>query len=157
MQVHYLGSVVQPAAGGAYNCALRGDGSVRCWGNNDHGQIGDGTTSQRREPVTMWAAGSGVAAIECGSSHACVLMNTGGVQCWGFNEDGQVGDRTTTDRLRPVDVVDLAGVASLGCANWHTCAIAGGGVLKCWVYYSEGQIGDGTMDNRTRPRSGSWC
>jgi len=101
-----LGSGVSAiAAGGFHTCALKSTGSVVCWGRNLFGELGDGSTVLRRVPAPVAGLGSGVSAITAGLLHTCALKSTGGVVCWGYNKDGQLGDGTTTDRLVPTPVV----------------------------------------------------
>ena len=87
---------------------------MACWGANDSGQLGDGTTTGRLVPVPVTGLATGVAAIAAGGDHTCVVTTAGGVKCWGANEHGQLGDRTTTDRPAPVDVSGLA----IGVRRW---------------------------------------
>jgi alpha-tubulin suppressor-like RCC1 family protein len=92
-------------AGARYTCAQTAGGGVKCWGNNYYGQLGDGTTTDRLKPVNVSGLASGVSAITAGDWHSCALTSGGGVKCWGYNGDGELGDGTTTDRHTPVNVV----------------------------------------------------
>src|SRR5207248_319737 len=94
------------AAGGT--CALARAGAVKCWGANYVGQLGDGTTTDRLIPVAVSGLASGAAALAAGGAHTCALTSAGAVKCWGWNENGQLGDGTTADRLIPVAVSGLA-------------------------------------------------
>ena len=108
-------------AGYAHTCALTSGGGVKCWGRNDYGQLGDGTTTERHTPVNVSGLASGVSAIATGMYHTCALTSGGGVKCWGDNEDGQLGDGTTTDRHTPVNVSGLAsGVSGIAGGYEHT-------------------------------------
>ena len=96
-------TATQISAGEAHACALLDDASVVCWGRNIEGQLGDGTTTQRNAPVTTGSFGSGHKAsyISAGYDHTCALLTDGGVRCWGSNNNGQLGDGTSTDRFSP--------------------------------------------------------
>jgi alpha-tubulin suppressor-like RCC1 family protein len=90
------------------SCALVANGQARCWGRNEYGQIGDGTTTTRLSPTTVTLRSNffittlgGTVRIATGNSHTCSSQANGGLLCWGNNESGQLGDGTTTARLRP--------------------------------------------------------
>ena len=148
-----LTSGVSALALGVYQtCALSSSGGVKCWGWNEHGQLGDGTNTDRLAPVDVLGLLSGVSAITAGSRHACALSSGGAAKCWGHNLYGELGDGTTTDRFSPVDVVSLqSGVAAIAAGGEHTCALTTAGGVKCWGSNSFGQLGDGTQSGRHVP------
>lgn len=150
VEVLGLGSGLQTvAAGFYYNCALTAGQSVVCWGNNSYGQLGDGTTTERRRPTAVSGL-SAVQALAPHSAHTCALLQSGGVTCWGENSYGQLGDGTTSAHLTPVDVL-ITGVQSIATGSAHSCAVLINGGVNCWGWNAAGQLGDGTMTDRLTP------
>lgn len=153
-----LSNVADVSLGVAHSCALLTDGTVKCWGsnrddiwwNNDGGQLGDGTGTNRSTAVPVVGL-TGVSQISVGGTHSCALLTDGTVKCWGVNTSGQLGDGTTTNRLTPVTVTGLSGVAYLSAGYYHTCAVLTGGTVKCWGANNYGQLGDGTTIDRMSP------
>jgi hypothetical protein len=106
VDVSGLSSGVQAiAAGGGYTCAVLTSGGTMCWGYNHHGQLGMGTAVDSLTPVDVIGLSSSVQAIAASyDGHTCALLTSGGVMCWGYNDDGQLGDGTNNDSTTPVDV-----------------------------------------------------
>jgi LPXTG-motif cell wall-anchored protein len=145
------------AAGAGHSLALTSDGEVFAWGDNDLGQIGDGTTTERTTPVQI-ALPDGATAnmIAGGDDHSLALTAEGELLAWGYNGSGQLGDGTTTNRTSPVSVHLPAGteVAAIdGASGFQSFAITADGELLAWGDNSYGQIGDGTNTRRTEPVS----
>lgn len=135
-----------------HNCALLNNGTARCWGANEVGQLGDGTKTSRNQPVSVTAVTANISAIIAGGLHTCVLTTSGGVKCWGGNKDGQLGNNTTTDSLSAVDASGLqSGVTMIATGRNHTCALLPTGRVKCWGLNLDGQIGDNTVNSRSTP------
>jgi hypothetical protein len=132
------------SAGGSHSCALTLTSSLRCWGDNFWGQLGDGTMTDRSVPVNIKSLGSSVASVSAGRWHTCAITTGGAAKCWGLNSNGQLGDGTTvTRRTTPVDVTGLgSGVAAIAAGGEHTCALTTGGAVLCWGSNRYGQLGD---------------
>ena len=92
------------SAGTYHTCGLAAVGAAYCWGFNGHGELGDGTTTNRSTP-TLVAGSVSFLAISSGDTHTCGLAAAGAAYCWGDNSTGQLGDGTTTNRLAPTPVI----------------------------------------------------
>jgi signal peptidase I len=152
----FLTSVTDAAGGEAHTCAVKTDGTVWCWGRNDKGQLGNGTTTSTTSPVQVSGITTAV-AVTAGAKHSCAVLSTGGVWCWGLNADGQLGDTTTTDRTSPIQVVGVGGSGFLANAtdaaggSAHTCALRTDNTLRCWGRNDKGQLGNNTTTSTTSP------
>jgi alpha-tubulin suppressor-like RCC1 family protein len=97
-------TVVDVALGRDHTCARKQDGTLRCWGNNYSGQLGDGTTADKSSPVEVTALGTTVIDVALGGYHSCALKPGATLWCWGSNNSGQLGDGTTVGKSSPVQV-----------------------------------------------------
>jgi alpha-tubulin suppressor-like RCC1 family protein len=132
-----------------HSCGITATGTY-CWGPNDYGELGDGTTSQRVTPVPV-VDGQTFATIVTGVVHTCGFTPIGAAHCWGFNGAGEVGDGTTTQRVAPVPVASDLRFAQLSAGFGTTCGVTAAAAAYCWGYNVNGQLGDGATTSRLTP------
>src|SRR5690349_16714686 len=142
--------VTQVSIGSSSACAVTTSGGVKCWGTGNVGQLGNNSTALRSTPFDVSGLAGTAVSVRVGGRHACALMATGGVKCWGANDRGQLGnnDATHTNSLVPVAVVDagnqpIAGVAAIAAGENHACALTATGTVNCWGANDSGQLGGG--------------
>lgn len=144
--------VLAISAGDIHTCALMSSGGVKCWGNNTYGGLGDGTTVPKSIPVDVVGLDNNIVAISAGNNYTCALTNYGGVKCWGYNGNGNLGDGTTAPSVVAVEVVGLSsGVTKVDAGLNDTCAVLNTGGVKCWGANTYGMLGDGTTNRATTP------
>lgn len=140
----------QISVGGAHACVLLEGGQVRCWGANDHGQLGDGTTHEQKTPTIVAGLGN-TKQVAAGRNHTCALWEDGTVWCWGWNNDGQLGAGERQDASRPVKATGLSGVVELAAGNSHNCARTAAGKVYCWGWNQYGQVGNAIVGDALEP------
>jgi len=151
-----LTNVIAIAAGGMHNVALKIDGTVWTWGFNNFGQLGNGTSgtaNNKSTPVQVNGVGgsgnlTGIIAIAAGMYHTVALKNDGTVWAWGYNNEGQLGNNSTTSTNTPVQVKVAGGsgldnVAAIAVGDYFTVALKHDGTVWTWGSNSEGQLGNG--------------
>ncbi len=150
--------VVQIVAGGFHTCGLLATGDVKCFGENNYGQLGLGDTERRGDDELLNGIGYvplGEKAIQlvAGVYHTCALLESGKVRCWGFNNRGQLGQGNTDnvgDNEQVTDVPYVALGASevrrLYAGTFFNCALYKNGNIRCWGDNGNGQLGNGTND-----------
>jgi alpha-tubulin suppressor-like RCC1 family protein len=141
------------ASKSSHTCAVFDQGTVKCWGSNNFGQLGDGTGISRVNPVSVSEISSAVAVTTGTAGYSCALLSSGGVKCWGNNANGQLGDGTTIYRSTPVNVSGISDATAISAGYSHTCALLSSGLVKCWGDNSSGGLGDGTYIQRLSPVS----
>lgn len=167
-----LKGATQITLGSDFGCGRFGDGSVRCWGVNDEGQLGAGFASERFTRIVdnfktvMSGSGMRASAVSAGMSHACARLNDGRVKCWGSNSSGQLGlgDRAVRGRepisnsegLTAIDFGAGLLVDELYCGlGNHCCArVADAATIKCWGSNGNGQAGGNTPTNQVGDEPG---
>ena len=122
------------------------------FGLNDAGQLGDGTTTDRHSPVEVTAVGGENMAVSAGGVHSLVLTGDGCVMAFGYNDAGQLGDGTTSDRHSPVEVTALGGEnVAVAAGYYHSLVLTGDGRVMAFGWNWYGQLGDGTTTERHSP------
>jgi alpha-tubulin suppressor-like RCC1 family protein len=165
-----LSGVTAITAGYAHTCALITGGTVKCWDANaatpsggllgpaprSGGELGDGTTTDSKTPVTVVAgpgstsALSGVVAISAGSEYTCALLADHTVKCWGQAPDG--GNLTPTTVVAGNGSTSaLSGVVAISAGDFHACALISDGTVKCWGRDINDQLGDGSTSKPSLP------
>ena len=140
--------------GSIHACALLADTTVKCWGRGEHGRLGDGATTNRSEPVTVYTSGTtpltGVSALALGYQSSCALLAVGTVSCWGDNNSWQLGSdpsATVTSSSFARTVPDLSGAKAIASGNMHVCVVMSDDTPQCWGLGSSGQLGNGSFSN----------
>lgn len=125
-----------------FKCALKTNGDLYCFGKNDNGQVGNGTTLDVLEPTKIL---EDVASVVLGMNNACVITTNAKLYCWGLNDKGQIGNNSTTNVSSPTQV--LENVRSVNIKNKNTCAITLNNNLYCWGNNTNGQVGNASVQN----------
>lgn len=128
---------------GADNTCAVFSGSIKCWGANLHGQIGDNTLTNRLVPTQVQSLTSGGEKVATGTHHSCAIAN-GMVQCWGYQRMGQLGDGKTLRQIIPISAVSMTSNVLQASAGANvSCALLVGGSVKCWGTNAYSTLGSG--------------
>ncbi|MEN0058697.1 MAG: hypothetical protein AAGB31_07670, partial [Bdellovibrio sp.] len=132
-------TVTSYSTGATSVCAILSDGQLKCWGNNDYGQVGNGSTTTHPAPVTI-DPGVSYSMVSVGTV-TCGITSLGVLKCWGNNTNGQVGDGSTTHRSTPTVIDSGVSYAFVEVGGATVCGLTTGHLLKCWGANSYGQVG----------------
>jgi alpha-tubulin suppressor-like RCC1 family protein len=135
-----LTGVTAISAGGNHSLALLSNGTVMAWGENESGQLGNGSTNESDVPVAVKGL-TGVIAVSAGGSHSLALLKTGAVMAWGENEFGQLGNGNVKQANSPVAVKGLTGVIAVSAGGSHSLALLKTGAVMAWGSNESGQLG----------------
>jgi alpha-tubulin suppressor-like RCC1 family protein len=155
------------SAGGFHSCALLDNGTVKCWGLNFYGELGQGDVATRGDgpnemgdnlaPIAL-GAGRRATAISAGYTHTCALLDNGTIKCWGQNDEGQLGQGSIAnlgdaanemgDNLPVVALGAGRTATAISAARNYTCAVLDNGAVKCWGVGLYGQLGQGDVTSR---------
>jgi len=128
----------------SHSCGLTPSGAVFCWGANDVGQLGVGSTDSSTGLVAV-TGGLTFSAVSAGGFHTCGITTSGAAYCWGGNEDGQLGNGSTVvSSSVPVAVSGGHTFSAVSAGRAHTCGLTTNGAAYCWGNNGAGQLGDGS-------------
>ena len=147
-----VSNVIQVAGGITFTCAIVSSGNVKCWGDNTHGQLGNGGNAATTSIVDVKGLSDAV-EIAVGSYHACVLRSGGTVSCWGLNSAGQLGNGNTMDQYIPVDVGSVSQGMHITAGFNFSCAVKSSGQILCWGGNDYGQLGNGSSSASPTPNA----
>jgi alpha-tubulin suppressor-like RCC1 family protein len=151
----YTTNAQRIACGGWHSLAICTDSTVKAFGENATGQLGDGTSTDQSTPVTVNGL-TGIVAVSAGGdqleAHSVALKSNGTVWAWGSNLYGGLGNGTTTNSNAPVQALGLTNVIAIAAGGWHTVALKSDSTVWVWGWNEDGQLGDGTIVNKSTPQ-----
>ncbi|MDC0056496.1 hypothetical protein OAJ94_05540, partial [Deltaproteobacteria bacterium] len=138
-----------------HSCVVSDDGDIYCWGQNNYGQLGNGSQGGYSSIPTIVNSGVDFKSVSAGYEYSCAISTDGGLYCWGNNNHGQLGDGTYNQRTSPVQIT--SGPTSsiwkeVAVSESHTCAISSSDKIYCWGLNHDGQLGDGTTVDANNPQ-----
>lgn len=126
------GNYTMVETGAGHTCGIQIDASLYCWGRNDYGQVGVGSTINKLVPTRVWYGGEW-SVVRAGNFHTCGIRTNGQLWCFGYNNHGQVGDATLVQKTVPTQIGVSANWTSLALGELYSCGINATGSISCWV------------------------
>ena len=150
VQISIMGKTSSISTRYSHTLLIDSNGGLWAFGNNDNGQLGDGTKTQRTSPVQI-KQGTKFTQVSAGYNYSLAIDSEGNLWSWGYNSDGQLGDGTTTNRTSPVRIKNGTKFKEISAGIGHSMAIDNEGNLWTWGSNHHGQLGDGTKTDKTSP------
>jgi alpha-tubulin suppressor-like RCC1 family protein len=149
-----LTGIASITADGLHTCAVMTNGTARCWGGNDVGQLGNNTTSTSAVPVTVLDPDGtdsllDVASIDAGANGTCAVMTDTTARCWGEGNGYANGSLLPVTPIDPASGQALTGITNISAGTYYGCAALSDNTARCWNYNVYGQLGDNTTTNST--------
>ena len=156
VQVMLGATATMIAAGGFTTCAVLSDKSLQCWGLNNKGQLGNGTSGSMGVTTPVYTslvpASLSVTHLEIGESHSCAVSAVGAAWCWGQYSYGRLGTTASSNAVTPTATASLGGIATeIAAGGAHTCTLLTAGTITCFGNNNTGQLGQilATASNST--------
>ena len=150
VRVQDITDAVAIGAGWEHTCAVHATGEVSCWGDDSHGELGNGEESDFQPlPVKVVDIDDAV-DVTAGHWHTCALRENGSISCWGADHDGQLGNGQIGDEFDsvvPVEVTGISDAVAVSAGGEHTCAVHSTGEISCWGDNWKGELGTGQIGN----------
>lgn len=135
-------------AGKEHTCGLSSSGQAYCWGRDNYGQLGDGSSITDQSSPSAVSGGLVFVSLDIGLNHSCGVVSSGLAYCWGKNDRGQLGDGgSNSDQSEPISVNGGMSFTSLSAGENHTCGLHSSGQAYCWGRDDRGQLGDSLASN----------
>ncbi|NQW60229.1 hypothetical protein HQ459_05540 [bacterium] len=134
-------------AKGQHTCAIMPDKTIKCWGYNDHGQVGNNASANQLTP-TLITTIADVVNVSSSNHTTCAVKTDGAAWCWGWGGWNQLGNGSTTDNFVPTEVPNVSGASQISAGYTHTCVVLSDTTIKCWGKNDKSELGDGTSTNR---------
>lgn len=151
VKVKGISEAIEVSAGYEHTCALLAGGHVDCWGDDEFGQLGNGSTEFYSDLPVEVRDISDATEISGGREFTCARLSSGHVDCWGYNSEGELGNGTTEDTDTPVEVPGITEATSVVAGRSHACAQLASGHIDCWGDNDHGQLGNGTEESSDTP------
>jgi hypothetical protein len=139
-----ISDATQISAGSYSTCALLSTGSIDCWGHDYYGELGNGITHTDSQIPVAVSGITNAAEITEGDDYSCALLSTGSIDCWGWNQFGELGDGLNTDSAVPVAVSGITDARQTSAGLYAACAVLTDSSVHCWGDNGDGALGNGT-------------